>query len=105
MTAEQLSGVVPAPGVEKPDPILEVAGVERSFGGLKAVNVDRLQVQRGTITSLIGPNGAGKNTLLNLLTAFDHVDAVTWHLNNATLVGSPSFRVARGGMVRTFQLT
>ncbi len=105
MTAEHLSSLTPRPGVVKPDPILEVTDMVRNFGGLKAVDVDRLSIQRGTITSLIGPNGAGKTTLFNLLTAFDQPDSGEWHLNQATLVGIPSFRVARRGMVRTFQLT
>ncbi len=105
MTADLLSGLTPRPGVEKPDPILDVRRLVRNFGGLKAVDVERLQVQRGAITSLIGPNGAGKTTLFNLLTAFDQPDGGEWHLNKATLVGIPSFRVARRGMIRTFQLT
>jgi hypothetical protein len=54
--------VQPAAGVAKPDPILVVAGVCRSFGGVRAVDVEHLEVQRGSITALIGPNGAGKTT-------------------------------------------
>jgi branched-chain amino acid transport system ATP-binding protein len=97
--------VVPEPGVPKPDPILEIGGLRRAFGGLQAVDVEHLEVQRGTITSLIGPNGAGKTTLFNLVTGFDRSDQGTWHLNGGPIVGIPSFRVARKGMVRTFQLT
>ncbi|MCH7788723.1 MAG: ABC transporter ATP-binding protein [Acidobacteria bacterium] len=93
------------PGVAKPDPILVVDGLQRTFGGLHAVDVDHLEIQRNTITSLIGPNGAGKTTLFNLLTGFDEVDAGTFSLNGESLVGVPSYRVARRGMVRTFQLT
>src|SRR3954465_16042152 len=58
-------------GVAKPDPAIVVDGVARTFGGLTAVSVDHLEVQRGGITGLIGPNGAGKTTLFNLLTGFD----------------------------------
>ena len=97
--------VAAEPGVEKPDAILEVRGVRRAFGGLQAVTVERLDVQRHTITSLIGPNGAGKTTLFNLLTGFDKADGGEWHLNGGPLVGIPAFHVARRGMVRTFQLT
>lgn len=100
-----LAGVTATPGVTKPDPILVVDGVQRTFGGLHAVDVDHLEVQRGTITSLIGPNGAGKTTLFNLLTGFDRADAGTWTLEGRGLVGIPAFQVARRGMVRTFQLT
>ena len=100
-----LADVAPEPGVAKPDPILVVSGLRRFFGGLHAVDLEHLEVERGTITSLIGPNGAGKTTLFNLLTGFDRPDSGEWHLNGGPLVGIPSFRIARSGMVRTFQLT
>ena len=58
-------------GVAKPDPVIVVDGVTRTFGGLTAVSVDHLEVQRGGITGLIGLNGAGTTTLFNLLTGFD----------------------------------
>jgi neutral amino acid transport system ATP-binding protein len=100
-----MAGVAPEPGVHKPDPVLVADGLQRSFGGLHAVDIDHLEVQRHTVTSLIGPNGAGKTTLFNLLTGFDKADAGEWHLNDGTLVGIAAFQVARRGMVRTFQLT
>ena len=76
------------------------------FGGLTAVDVDHLEVQRGAITALIGPNGAGKTTFFNLLTGFDQPDAGRWTLRRrATWPASPAHKVARTGMVRTFQLT
>jgi neutral amino acid transport system ATP-binding protein len=100
-----LAGVAPEPGVAKPDPILVVEHISRAFGGLQAVDVGRLEIQRHTITSLIGPNGAGKTTLFNLLTGFDHADDGHWHLDGGPLVGIPAYRVARRGVVRTFQLT
>ena len=105
MTADALATVAPEPGVAKPDPILTVDGVQRRFGGLTAVDVDHVEVQRNTITSLIGPNGAGKTTFFNLITAFDEADAGEWRLDGIGLAGVPSYRVARLGMVRTFQLT
>ncbi len=100
-----LGALTPEPGVSKPNPILVVDSVKRSFGGVHAVDVDHLEIERGTITSLIGPNGAGKTTLFNVLSGFDRHDGGEWHLNGGHLVGIPSFRVARRGMVRTFQLT
>ena len=100
-----LAGLDPVPGVAKPDPILVVDHVRRSFGGLVAVDVEHLEVQRGAITSLIGPNGAGKTTFFNLMTGFDTPDRGTWTFDGHELSGTPSHRVARYGMVRTFQLT
>ncbi|GII54037.1 ABC transporter ATP-binding protein [Planotetraspora thailandica] len=93
------------PGVAKPDPILVVDKVVRRFGGLTAVNVDHMEVQRGSITALIGPNGAGKTTFFNQLTGFDTADEGDWTFNGRSLRGVPAHRVARHGMVRTFQLT
>lgn len=100
-----MSDVAPEPGVAKPDPVLVIEKLQRSFGGLQAVDVDHLEVQRNTVTALIGPNGAGKTTLFNLVTAFDRPDTGTWQLNGGALVGIPAYQVARRGMVRTFQLT
>ncbi len=56
--AAALAGVPAEPGAAKPDPVLIVDDVRKSFGGLVAVDVDHLEVQRGCITALIGPNGA-----------------------------------------------
>ena len=61
--------------------------------------------QRGAITALIGPNGAGKTTFFNLLTGFDQPQEGSWRFNDKDLSGMPSYKVARLGMVRTFQLT
>jgi branched-chain amino acid transport system ATP-binding protein len=69
------------------------------------VSVDHLEVQRGGITGLIGPNGAGKTTLFNLLTGFDQPDTGTWSFNGQSLGKMAPHRVARLGVVRTFQLT
>jgi len=100
-----LRDVEHVPGTAKPDPILVADGVQRTFGGLKAVDVQHVEVQRGAITALIGPNGAGKTTLFNLLTGFDRPNTGEWHFNGRALAGVPAHKVARGGMVRTFQLT
>nr|WP_198587020.1 ABC transporter ATP-binding protein [Glycomyces xiaoerkulensis] len=89
----------------KPDPILTANGIRRAFGGLVAVDVEHLEVQRGTITALIGPNGAGKTTFFNLLTGFDRPSRGAWSFDGRSARRKRSYQVARSGMVRTFQLT
>ena len=74
-------------------------------GGLKAVQNVSFEVHRGEILGVIGPNGAGKTTLFNLLTGFDSPDTGNWSFNGSSLSGVPSFKVAKMGQVRTFQLT
>ena len=93
------------PGARKPDPILVATGVTRTFGGLTAVDVEHVEIQRGAITALIGPNGAGKTTFFNLLTGFDKPDSGSWSFQGKDLARVPAYKVARMGMVRTFQLT
>jgi neutral amino acid transport system ATP-binding protein len=93
------------PGVAKPDPILVADGVHRQFGGLVAVDVDHVEVQRGAITALIGPNGAGKTTLFNLLTGFDDPDRGRWLFDGTAVNHLSPHELAKAGMVRTFQLT
>src|SRR6188768_598217 len=105
MPGSALEQVEAVPGVAKPDPILVVDGVRRTFGGLTAVDVDHVEVQRNSITALIGPNGAGKTTFFNLLTGFDEPDMGMWSFEGNSLARLPSYKVARAGMVRTFQLT
>jgi branched-chain amino acid transport system ATP-binding protein len=93
------------PGVPKPDPILVVDEVRRRFGGLIAVDVEHAEIQRAEITALIGPNGAGKTTFFNLLTGFDEADGGRWRFDGHDVAGVAAHKVARMGMVRTFQLT
>ena len=103
--ANEISVGPGAPGCKKQDPILVADNVVRKFGGLTAVDVQHLEIPRGQITALIGPNGAGKTTFFNILTGFDKADSGEWLFDGKTMAGVPSFKVARQGMVRTFQLT
>ncbi|GAA3342065.1 ABC transporter ATP-binding protein [Curtobacterium pusillum] len=90
----------------KSDPILVVDDVTRRFGGMTAVDVDHLEVQRGSITALIGPNGAGKTTFFNLLTGFDKPSpGASTTFDGARLQKTSATHIANKGMVRTFQLT
>jgi branched-chain amino acid transport system ATP-binding protein len=101
-----MSGVDEEPGAAKPDPILRVDNVTRHFGGITAVDVGPLEVQRGIITALIGPNGAGKTTFFNLITGFDKPSSgATWTFDGQAINKTSASRVAKAGMVRTFQLT
>jgi neutral amino acid transport system ATP-binding protein len=104
-----MAGVDPTPGSAKPDSILVVDNIVRQFGGMTAVDVDHLEVQRGIITALIGPNGAGKTTFFNLITGFDKPTSAKtgahWSFDGATLDKTSASSVAKAGMVRTFQLT
>jgi branched-chain amino acid transport system ATP-binding protein len=95
----------PGPGCRKQDPIVVARNVTRRFGGMNAVDVDYLEIPRHRITALIGPNGAGKTTFFNLLTGFDQPNSGEWTFDGHPLAGVPSYKVARLGMVRTFQLT
>ena len=93
------------PGCKKVDPILIVDNVTRQFGGLTAVDVEHVEIPRGMITALIGPNGAGKTTFFNLLTGFDKPNTGSWTYEGRNLAGIAPYKVARMGMIRTFQLT
>ena len=104
-SAPRSAEISPTPGAHKPHAILVADGVQRTFGGVHAVDVDHLEVERGAITALIGPNGAGKTTFFNLLTGFDKPNAGTWSFEGRSLGGVSAARVAQAGMVRTFQLT
>jgi neutral amino acid transport system ATP-binding protein len=104
-----MAGVEATPGSAKPDSILVVDNIVRQFGGMTAVDVNHLEVQRGIITALIGPNGAGKTTFFNLITGFDKPTSAKtgahWSFDGAKLDKTSASSVAKAGMVRTFQLT
>ena len=85
--------------------ILSVKSLKKRFGGLEAVNVDSFELQEGEITSLIGPNGAGKTTFFDLITRFQSADSGSIFLNEKNVTKLNSYKLARLGMVRTFQLT
>src|SRR5439155_10768995 len=86
-----------------PRVILEIDGVTRRFGGVRAVDGASLGVEQGSITSLIGPNGAGKSTLFNVVTGLLRPDAGRVVFEGRRIDGRPPHRIARLGLVRTFQ--
>src|SRR5476651_1846389 len=84
-------------------PLLAVEGLMMRFGGLLAVNNVALNLNQGEIVSLIGPNGAGKTTVFNCLTGFYKPSGGTIKLRDQHLEGLPGQKIARMGVVRTFQ--
>jgi neutral amino acid transport system ATP-binding protein len=85
--------------------ILRVEGVTHAFGGVKAVDNCSLSVKAGAITALIGPNGAGKSTLVNIVSGFYRLQHGRVVFDGRETGGWPSYRVARTGLIRTFQIS
>ena len=85
--------------------LLSVNSLKKSFGGLQAVDVDSLEFSKNEITSLIGPNGAGKTTFFDLLTKFQNPDQGQVFFDGREVTSLQSYKLARLGMTRTFQLT
>ena len=91
----------PAPG----ESILRCANVTKSFLGVQAVTGATFDVPRGAITALIGPNGAGKTTVVNILSGAMTSDAGSVHVGSTDVTNWPNFKIARLGLIRTFQLS
>lgn len=85
--------------------MLEVAGLSKAFGGLKAVDQASLNVRSGEIVALIGPNGAGKTTLFAAIAGFHKPDAGRITFEGKDITALPPHRICAAGMVRTFQIT
>jgi len=83
--------------------VLQVRGMEKAFGGVRAVRGVGLEVRRGEVLGLVGPNGAGKSTLFDCLTGFVRPDAGQAAVDGIHVVGLPPHRVAWAGLARTFQ--
>lgn len=82
---------------------LQVSDLVRAFDGVRAVDGATLEVEPGSITGLIGPNGAGKSTLFNCVSGFLHADSGRVLLDGRRIDRRSSHRIARAGLVRTFQ--
>jgi len=85
--------------------MLETKGIEKNFGGLKAVDNVSIKVKEGTIMGLIGPNGAGKTTFFNLITGFLGADSGEIKFKGKDITNLKPYLISRLGMVRTFQQT
>ena len=86
-------------------PLLEVEDLTVRFGGLTAVNGVTFAVDEGGVVGLIGPNGAGKTTCFSLITGFLPPSAGQVRFRGRPITGWPPHRIAREGVVRTFQKT
>ncbi len=85
--------------------LLELSNMNRSFGGLRAVNDVSFDVRQGTIKAVIGPNGAGKTTLFNLISGYLPADSGRSVFDGHEITGKMPYQIARLGVSRTFQNT
>lgn len=85
-------------------PLLQIKGLLKRFGGLVAVNQLSFDVKQGEIVGLLGPNGSGKTTVLNLVSGALRPDEGSVRLEGEELIGLRPNRIARRGVARTFQL-
>ena len=89
--------------MEDPQVALEVRGLCKQFGGVKAVDDCSFQALRGQVTGLIGPNGAGKSTAIDLISGFKLPDSGSVVFKGQELQGRPPHQISRLGLIRTFQ--
>jgi ABC-type branched-subunit amino acid transport system ATPase component/ABC-type branched-subunit amino acid transport system permease subunit len=113
LAGERLTGIDlrerAAPLPEAPEtstkPLLEVKGLEKRFGGVRAVDGASFAVPEGSITALIGPNGSGKTTVFNLIGGTMAPQAGEVRFDGQRIDGKPPWRRAHLGLGRTFQIT
>jgi branched-chain amino acid transport system ATP-binding protein len=85
--------------------LLEVKGLSKDFGGLRAVDAVDFQIREGEIFSIIGPNGSGKTTLFNVITGFYPATGGRVFFRGEDITNLKPYAVAQKGIARTFQLT
>jgi ABC-type branched-subunit amino acid transport system ATPase component/ABC-type branched-subunit amino acid transport system permease subunit len=113
LAGERLSGIdlreraapPPAAAPLSAEPLLEVKGLEKRFGGVHAVDDASFAVPEGSITALIGPNGSGKTTIFNLIGGTMAPDAGEVWFDGQRIDGKPPWQRAHLGLGRTFQIT
>lgn len=86
-------------------PLLELASVTKTYGGIVAVNEASFRVDEGTITALIGPNGAGKTTAFDTVCGVVAADSGSITMDGSEITNLRPYRVAKRGIGRTFQIT
>ncbi len=85
--------------------LIDIQGVSKSYGGVRALAECNLEVREGEINGLIGPNGSGKTTLFNVITGYERVQQGQVHFRGTEITNSPPDRIFGLGIGRTFQLT
>jgi branched-chain amino acid transport system permease protein len=100
-TSERRRTVAPTPRLTHAK--LEISGVVKLYGGVRALDGVGLAVEPGGILGLIGPNGSGKTTLLDVASGFVVPDAGEVRLDGIAIHGRPPARIAKLGLSRTFQ--
>ena len=89
--------------IDPGEPLLEITGLAKFFGGIKAVNRVDLSVMPGSIVAIIGPNGSGKTTFFNLITGLIEPDGGKVLLAGKNVTGLKPHRIVEKGIARTFQ--
>lgn len=87
-----------------PDPLLQVDGLVKRFGGFRALDNLNFAVSAGEILGLVGPNGSGKTTCINVISGLYPPDSGTIRFEGRSIGGLPSHRLAHAGINRTFQV-
>ncbi len=85
-------------------PLLTVDGVEKAFGGIRAVDGCSLSVLPNSVTGLIGPNGAGKSTLFNIIAGLYRPDGGEIWFGGRRIDGLPSYEIVHIGLTKTWQI-
>ncbi len=83
--------------------LLEISGLQKKFGGVTALAGVDVVINAAEITGVIGPNGSGKTTLFNTVTGLHKPTGGVVRWDGQDITGWPTYRIARGGLVRTFQ--
>ena len=109
MSKRQIFEGLPLPEFLRPAPhtgvVLQANGIEKHFGGIRAVRSVDLQIQAGQIHALIGPNGAGKTTTFNLISGMFMPDGGTVSLHGKDIAHLPPDQICQQGLARSFQIT
>lgn len=108
-TTQEESGRPSEPATDETGPDtaeipLTVRNLEKSFGGITAVDGASFEIEKGSMTGLIGPNGAGKSTTFNCITGVHKPDSGVVEFDGEDITGLEPYQVANRGLVRTFQI-